>query len=282
MPEPRDPLKLPEWHAISREVALVRQLIGSGVTSLGRANYADKLGEYYTAFFGLSVGFERLSKLILVADHVMANAGEMPKEKAVRKFGHHLVKLTDEVKKVSLRHSLKPGYGFPSNPISVKILECLDAFADANRGRYANFAALGDPDIREEEPVRKWWASVAELILQDHYHGKAVQRRVESRAEIVHRLMGNDAMVLHTGECGSHLRDLFSASVRTGQGELVQRYGRYYALVLARWLSSVFNEIARVATYTHECDAFSGAWEPLQTYTVDSYFLRTRKIWPLY
>jgi hypothetical protein len=35
---------------------------------LGRANYANKFGEYYTAFFGLSIGLERLAKLVLVAD----------------------------------------------------------------------------------------------------------------------------------------------------------------------------------------------------------------------
>lgn len=106
MSELRDPLGLPDWHAIKREVALVRQLIGSGVTSLGRANYADMLGEYYTAFFGLSVGFERLSKLILVADYTIENHGVMPEEKVVRKFGHRLVESMDEVRKTLSRASL--------------------------------------------------------------------------------------------------------------------------------------------------------------------------------
>jgi hypothetical protein len=53
-----NPWDAPEWHALKREAALVRHLLGSGVTSLGRANYADNMGEYYTALFGLSVGLE--------------------------------------------------------------------------------------------------------------------------------------------------------------------------------------------------------------------------------
>ena len=73
-----EPREIPEWHAISRECALVRHLIGSGVTALGQANYADKRGEYYTAFFGLSVGLERLAKLILVADYAITKAAECP------------------------------------------------------------------------------------------------------------------------------------------------------------------------------------------------------------
>ena len=93
MPGQRNPWDIPEWHAIGRETALVRHLIGSGVTALGRANYADKKGEYYTAFFGLSVGLERLAKLILVADYVISNSGQMPEERVVRRFGHKLVEL---------------------------------------------------------------------------------------------------------------------------------------------------------------------------------------------
>jgi hypothetical protein len=280
MPEPRDPLALPEWHAINREVALVKQLIGAGVTSLGRANYADRFGEYYTAFFGLSVGFERLAKLVLVAEHVMEH-GEMPNERVVRKYGHQLVTLMNEVGNISARRSLPLQYSYPDNPISEKILDCLDAFADAKRGRYANFVSLGDPVFGKEEPVRKWWEGVAELILQQHYYGTVAQQRVEAQAELVHRLMSEDAMVLHTSECGIPLRDLFSASVRTGQGELVQRYGRFYGLLVARWLSNVFNEMARSATFNYGCDAFFGAWELLQSYTVESRFLKSRKVWPL-
>src|ERR1700761_7007855 len=90
-----DPRSIPEWHAIGRECALVRQLIGSGVTALGAANYANKRGEYYTAFFGLSVGLERLAKLIFVADYAISNGGRMPSQEAVRKFGHNLIALAD-------------------------------------------------------------------------------------------------------------------------------------------------------------------------------------------
>jgi len=57
----QNPWDIPEWHALGREAALVRHLVGSGATVLGKANYADQMGEYYTAFFGLSVGLERLS-----------------------------------------------------------------------------------------------------------------------------------------------------------------------------------------------------------------------------
>lgn len=281
MTNSQDPLNLPEWHAIGREVALVRQLVGAGVTALGRANYADRIGEYYTAFFGLSVGFERLAKLIIVADYAISHDGKLPKQQHVSRFGHRLIELMAFIDEISKKHNLSLRYGYPTEPISRRIVECLDSFADAKKGRYANFVSLGDPNLGQNEPVRKWWDSVAEMILDKHYYGKEGQRRVESRAEMVHMVMSKDSMVLHTSENGDPLRDLFSASVRTGQTEFVQRYGRFYTLMVARWLSHVFDEIATVATYAHNCGAFFGAWEPLQTYTVEDRFLRTRKIWPL-
>ena len=80
---------------------LVRHIVGAGVTSLGKANYADKTGEYYTAFFGLSIGLERLSKLILVANYAICNHGKMPDDKYVRGYGHKLIKLLDVVDKIS-------------------------------------------------------------------------------------------------------------------------------------------------------------------------------------
>jgi len=281
MPAQRNPWDIPEWHAFGREAALARHLIGSGVTALGRANYADKRGEYYTAFFGLSVGVERLAKLILVADYAIANSGNMPEEKIVRQFGHKLTDLLNTVDAISKKQGLKLTYGRPSDSICSKIVECLDSFADARRGRYANFAALGDPNLGAEEPIQKWWGEVAEIILRKHYYGKAAQQRVESRARQVDALISPFTMVRHTNESGDLIHDVLSASVRTGQTELVQRYGRYYALVVIRWLSDVFRKITDVASYTHGIDAFFGASEYMQTYTVNNSFLRTRKVWPL-
>ena len=91
-----DPFTMPEWHAIRREASLVSQLIGSGATALGRAGYADGFGEYYTAFFGLSIGIERLAKLILIADYAIEHGGALPGQEAVRKFGHKVAALSEK------------------------------------------------------------------------------------------------------------------------------------------------------------------------------------------
>jgi hypothetical protein len=276
-----NPWDIPEWHALGREATLVRHLIGSGVTALGQANYADKRGEYYNAFFGLSVGQERLAKLILVADYAISNGGQMPNESIVRKFGHKLVDLTNAADGVAQKHKTKLEYPRPTSEISVKIIECLDAFADASRGRYANFAALGNPNLGQEEPISKWWGEVAELILKKHYYGKRAQQRVEAQANIVDVLFSPMTTVMHINETGEAMQDVLTASIRTGQTDFVQRYGRYYALTVVRWLSDLFSSLSQLACDIHKVEAFYGVYEYFQTYTVADEFLKTRKKWPL-
>jgi hypothetical protein len=97
----------------------------------------------------------------------------------------------------------------------------------------------------------------------------------------VDAVMSPVSMVLYFSETGDTMQDVLTASIRTGQTELVQRFGRYYALTVVRWLSEAFSELSRSACYTHNIDAFFGVWEYFQTYTVEDSFLKTRKIWPL-
>lgn len=277
----RDPQSMPAWHAISRETMLVRDLLGAGATSLGRAGYGDKLGEYYIAFFGLTLGLERLAKLILVADHAISNGGTMPDEKVVKKYGHELVKLFNAAADIETTHGLTIEYERPTDSISTKIVDVLDAFADARRGRYANFAALGDPNLSTEEPIARWWDDVATSILKSHYEGTPAQAHAEANAVAIDQMMSPFATVLHVNEAGEIMQDVRTASLRTGQATIVQKFGRFYTLRIVRWLSALLSELAEQACHKHQIDAFAGAEEHLRTYRVSDAFLKSRKTWPL-
>jgi hypothetical protein len=74
------------------------------------------------------------------------------------------------------------------------------------------------------------------------------------------------------------MQDVLSASIRTGQTNVVQRCGRYYALTVVRCLAELLSHLSRSACYTHNVDAFCGVWAYFQTYTLDDSFLKTRKI----
>ncbi|MGR4865595.1 hypothetical protein [Caulobacter sp. LARHSG274] len=128
-----DPFTLPEWKALHREASLVSQIIGSGATALGRASYGSGFGEYYTAFFGLSIGIERLAKLILVADFAMDNGGTLPGQSVVRKYGHRIKSLVNDVDRIANKQNISVPYLAPNDPICTAAINCLDAFSDASR-----------------------------------------------------------------------------------------------------------------------------------------------------
>lgn len=277
-----DPFTLPEWHALRREAILVSQLIGLGVTALGRASYADRLGEYYTAFFGLSIGIERLAKLILIADYAMDNGGNLPAEAVVRRFGHHLKALTESADQAAIRRRLTLHFPKPADPICWAVVDNLDAFADASRGRYANFEAIGNPAFDpSHEPVNQWWTQVVEPILDRHYRGGSAEAGVRERAAVMDAVVGSNSLVLNVNEQGAMMTDIATASERTEQTVWAQKYGRFYTLSVVRWLSDIFDQLVHEGAYGRKIDALLGHSEFFTTYRVPDSFLLSRKLWPL-
>ena len=167
-----------EWRAIALEAKLTRQLCGAGLTAISRANYADGMGEYYTAFFSLSVGIERLAKLILCVEHYMNNAGAFPLEKEMRAYGHKIERLITQIKSIQGNRSIKLKFGMADDLICEEIVRFLDVFSDAKRGRYANLAALINPNFdARNEPIALWYERVGQTILDKHFRGKPIEAK---------------------------------------------------------------------------------------------------------
>lgn len=90
-----DPLTNQIWLALSRECSLVRGLLRSGIMALGKASSAH-LEEYYLAFFNLSIGIERLSKLVIIVDYKIKK-NEFPSEKVIKIYNHDISNLLEKV-----------------------------------------------------------------------------------------------------------------------------------------------------------------------------------------
>lgn len=276
-----EPFELPEWHALRREASLVAQLIGSGATALSRASYGDGFGEYYTAFFGLSIGIERMAKLILVADHAIGNEGALPDPKALKAFGHKLDALIDKADGIATKHGLKLNYPRPTDQISRAVVDCLASFAEASKGRYANFEAIGNPSFDpSNEPVERWWTKVVEPALAQHYRGRAAEAKVRLYAQAIDAALGDNTSVLFFDESGKAMTDLATASERAGQAEQARKFGRFYALSVARWLAEIFTKLTYAAGYADGLAVLFGHHEYFVTYRNPDNFLLTRKRWP--
>ncbi|MDR0782990.1 MAG: hypothetical protein LBE83_04435 [Propionibacteriaceae bacterium] len=80
------------WMLLSREAALSTRLLESGLTDIRHA-YFGLPAAYYEAFFSLSVGLERVAKLVIAVCRYI-KSGSFPADREMRQtYGHDLVLL---------------------------------------------------------------------------------------------------------------------------------------------------------------------------------------------
>lgn len=107
-----------EWRALQREAQLAAEQIAIGVTTLGKANHAQP-GLYSQAFFGLSIGLERLGKLIIIANHAIDNSGRFPSDNDLRQIGHDLRKILSKCELIA--ETLNPARLYAARPTDLII-----------------------------------------------------------------------------------------------------------------------------------------------------------------
>ena len=147
---------------LANEAALTASLLGNGLNSLRRADMYNK-GLYYQAFFSLSIGIERLLKIIVVGRYRCEHDGEFPANINLRKFGHDLLKLCEYVE-----------IKFDMDSVHLHILSFLNEFAKKNR--YYNIDSMLDMSIHCIDPLKEW-DFIAETIVQLSNKKKSIQNR---------------------------------------------------------------------------------------------------------
>jgi hypothetical protein len=278
MPALNSPFTDTTWQGIARETDLAVQLICSGANEIGRADFASQ-GRYAAALFGFTNGLERLGKLILTIDNLLTT-GKALDDKELRARGHSLGVIFDEVDKIVQRRGLAPFYDRPADDISRAVAACFDDFAAASKGRYANHQTLTGAKS-PHDPIVKWWNDVCEPILKKYFRGRAIEARAQSQASQVGSLLASRSIVHFFHEDGSIVSDATVASFMTHERAVTQKWGRFYALRYARWLSEVFTEMTQAAGYSAGTEYLFAHYERLSTFRVEDSFLKARRVWPL-
>lgn len=271
---------LSEHHrAVQREAQLAAEQIGYGVSILGKATHAET-GRYTQAFFGLSIGMERMGKLIYVADHAITHGGVFPTDKDLRDIGHDITSLLNKCEEIAMR--LDPDRRFPDrprDPIHLGIEECLSLFAKTLR--YYNLNHLVGSSTGQKDPIALWWEKVATPICDRHYSQKQ-RERDEANGEFMDLVMGEHSLVLHTAEDGQPITDLKTFFGRGIATRIVQKYGRMYTLQIVRWMTSVIMDLEHEGAYKHRIDALLGLYEPFTMFFNENRHLRDWKRWTNY
>jgi hypothetical protein len=222
--------------ALCREAGIAGQSISAGLGALRKANYAAT-GLYSHAFFSLSIGFERVLKLLYIIDYGITHSRAIPSEDILRNtFGHDLEKLFQFSRTLYSKSTRDwPEFNLPVGGIEDKIVIFLSEFAKATR--YYNLAYLtgGRTASNFGDPVSTWFTSIGSDIMARHYR-PARQARDAAVAAFIGEQIGRYAMVMHTAEDGTPLSDVESASLQTGKNRILQKYGTFYCAKISRYL----------------------------------------------
>ncbi|MEE5059309.1 hypothetical protein V2J93_10970 [Pseudomonas alliivorans] len=142
---------------LQQEGHLARTSLLAGIDLLLKANLDDrKIGNFYSAFFQLTIGIERILKLVVITHHMLENDYKPPTDEELRKKYGHNIKAT-YLYALSIHN--KWGDEKVAAPISGsaedEILDFLEKFA--NKARYYNLRELNN-NAADRGPLGDWYA----------------------------------------------------------------------------------------------------------------------------
>lgn len=151
---------------LAQEAHLTKNTILSGFDLLLKANFfQDKDGYFYSSFFNISIGMERLLKLAVITHHMLTNSYSTPTVKQLKnQFGHDVKTLYGEcVKLMPTYHPKRTKQ--PSLETEDQAL--IDFFTEyATNSRYFNLNEVCEARM-DRSPLDKW-LEIARSVYERH------------------------------------------------------------------------------------------------------------------
>jgi hypothetical protein len=235
----------PEYLALVREAGIAAELLASGVTALGKANYAQH-GWYNQAFFNLSIGLERAAKISIIVDYALDHSGIFPSNQELKNCGHDIKTLLDRVEEISRRRRTAKEFAErPSTAIHQGIVETLTEFAQV--ARYYNLDFLRGRSRASGDPLALWMARVGKPILEKHYPQKQRDKDRQKAKKLEENMSRVVSFIHHHTEAGVPLESFEAAALHSSETEVIQKYGRLYTLQIIRFLSYLLSDLGKIA-----------------------------------
>lgn len=149
---------------LCQEAHLAKNTILSGFDLLLKANfYQDKDGYFYSAFFNLSIGLERLLKLSVVTDFMLSNEYKTPTINHLKKnYGHDVNELYSSALKIKNKYSQSKQE--PLIESDKGLLRFLSEYAKDTR--YFNLNEVCEEKF-DRSPLYKW-LDIARAIYEEN------------------------------------------------------------------------------------------------------------------
>jgi hypothetical protein len=272
------PLFRPEWHLVHQESSLISSCIYQGLTDLRKANI-DARGLFYTAFYNLAIGLERLLKLTLIINHMQSSNLSCPTSDAIRKLGHDLIRLLKECQYCANTIDTPCDLTFSSSPAK---LEILHLFNEYSKGlRYHNLDALtGKSSSRD--PLSNW----SEIIMRIYRDEVPIRKKKKTELQaqaLADSFRGRSVVLYHDLEQNS--LDMDGVMILPLMIEAAAPYAVCHVIEIVHEINKVHFAVANL---THQECLKQGLETPLVPFVEEYYAMLggdrnyhlTRKRWP--
>lgn len=227
----------PQEILLCREASLSSMSLGHGLTQLRKYDFSAT-GYFYSSLSLLSIGLERLLKLIVIYDFRIQN-GKFPDNKILRSYRHELVELIQKAEDLANLHKLKTTSFSCSEILVAEIIKLLSDFAVDSR--YYNLDCLtGIKKDKSIEPLASWEQKINSKILNRHFRPN---KRTIAQWEYLATKMEDLSYVRHTSEDGSEINTFKAYAAQAMVAETKQKYSMYYVYTIIRFLCEILSEL---------------------------------------
>lgn len=219
---------------LNREAALVSSLLSNGLADF--RNISKGNGYYYQAFYSISIGLERLLKLLILSKS---------RVNSVKAFNHDIKKLFSEV-----------GIVFGKDSIEQSIINFLHEFASKNRYLIPDILYSNDLTQISKEPIVFFSGEVLNKIIQMHQPRRIFVPPSDFPVD-----------VFHIAEDFSEVTNLQHVMINS---QLIEYASKYLVMYTGRILQPILDELYKIEGSEYGNPYFSEGFVYL--HQDDSYF----------
>lgn len=259
---------------LQQEGHLISTCLSSGLTQLRNAHVHNK-GEFYAAFFNLSIGIERLMKAIVIMHHMLNHNLSVPTKNQLKGYGHDLIGLYETCVEVAItENSNVPSIAQLDN-ITRELLTLLSEFAKTTR--YHNLDALS-ASASGKDPLLHI-GEILNMILQEDVPPSTVHRLTTSRSHMA-AVASSFSRILAQGLDGSDL-SLQEGFVQPALHESAVRFAVLRVVELLAPLKELISDISHKSyTLGVQKPPFPQMQEFLEWLWEDRKYVLGKKRWP--
>lgn len=247
----------PQFSLLSQEASLTKAALLAGLTSLSKANY-DQKGDFYSTFFQISIGLERLMKIVVIVDYKLHNQLRNPADKQLRAIGHGIGPAYEKCKELARARGLEMSHWFESGSLERDVIDFFSSFADGSR--YYNLDALAGA-AKHVDPVVQW--SRLHRRIAEAYLSYRARQRINDKAIAFadkNRLFGYEQAI--DGQWIPQVDGLYLH-------EVFRRANPYCVWTLIRILKPFYFLIDKLTDEVHGLEINRGIGSPTVPYLIE-------------